>query len=222
MTRPPKLPGKTWRTASLETRVSKYPVDPRTRVSRHPRSNEHDLGQTGDTSKLARSVKRLMAMPIEKVQLKRLQVHARLSEETTAFAADVWIDGKRAGYAKNDGHGGETFVHVTNPVLATALREYGDARVPNEYKAFTPGDAWIVDGLVEEALAAKEIARVAKKTARVDAEFQVDCEARGTHAARFKTDGGRTTRWIEYRDENTAKSQVEKKYGVFSDWTVIA
>lgn len=221
MTRRPKLPGGTWRTASLETRVSSYPVDARTRVPRHSRSSEHDLGQTSDTDELARSVKQSKGMPIEKVQLKRLQVHARLSEETTAFTADVWIDDKRAGYAKNDGHGGETFVHVTNPVLATALREYGDARVPDEYKTFTPGDAWIVDGLVEEALAAKELARVAKKTARVDAEFQVDCEARGTHAARFKTDG-LTTRWIEYRDEATAKSTAEKKYGAISDWTVIA
>jgi len=166
-------------------------------------------------------MKQSKAMPIEKVQLKRLQVHARLSEETTAFAADVWIDGKKAGYAKNDGHGGETFVHVTNPVLATALREYGDARVPDEYKAFTPGDAWIVDGLVEEALVAKEIARVAKKTARVDAEFQVDCEARGTHAARFKT-ADAAIRWIEYRDEATARTEAEKKYGSISDWTVIA
>tara|TARA_R110000824_G_scaffold28928_8_gene96889 strand:- start:1843 stop:2382 length:540 start_codon:yes stop_codon:yes gene_type:complete len=37
--------------------------------------------------------------------------HARfLSEETNAFAANVYIKGKKAGYAKNDGRGGCTHV----------------------------------------------------------------------------------------------------------------
>lgn len=221
MTRRPKLSRGAWRTASLKTRVSAYPVDEATRVPRDPRSGDRHLGSAGGSNDLARPVKPSSVMPIEKVQLKRLQVHARLSEETTAFTADVWIDGKRVGYAKNDGHGGETFVHVTNPTLATALREYGDARVPDQYKTFTPGDAWIIDGLVEEALVAKDLARVVKQTARIDGEFQVDCAARGTHAARFKT-ADASIRWIEYRDEATARAEVEKKHGSISDWTVIA
>lgn len=157
-----------------------------------------------------------------KVELKRLQIYERMSQETTAFNADVWIDGKKAGTAKNAGHGGNTDVRIDDRALAAALREYGKKLVPDEYKKFPPpGDEWIVDDLVERAHAAKETARVAKKTAKIDAEFKVDCAARGTHAARFKTDA-LTTRWIEYKDEGKARAEAEKKFGTVADWTVIA
>ena len=115
-----------------------------------------------------------------KVQLKRLQICANLSEETTAFTADVWIDGKKAGWAKNDGHGGATIVHVGDRAIHAALREHGAALVPAEYKSFTPGDEWVVDRLVEEACVAKELARVAKKAARLDVEYRESCATRGT------------------------------------------
>ena len=156
-----------------------------------------------------------------KVELKRLQIYERMSEETIAFNADVWIDGKKAGYAKNNGHGGNTDVRIDDRALAAALREYGKTLVPAEYKEFSPGDEWIVDDLVEKVRAAKETARVAKKTAKIDAQYKATCPARGTHAARFKTDAV-TTRWIEYQDESAARSEAEKKFGKIADWTVVA
>jgi hypothetical protein len=157
-----------------------------------------------------------------KVELKRLQIYERMSEETTAFNADVWINGKKAGYAKNDGHGGNTDVRVTDRALAAALSEYGKTLVLDEYKKLSPGDEWIVDDLVEKARAAKETARVAKKSAKIDAQYKATCPARGTHAARFKTDAV-TTRWIEFRDESAARGEVAKKYGAaVTEWTVIA
>ena len=48
-------------------------------------------------------------MPEGKVELRRITYNARLSEETAAFAADVWIDGKKVGDVRNDGHGGCNF-----------------------------------------------------------------------------------------------------------------
>jgi hypothetical protein len=42
-----------------------------------------------------------------KLSLKNLKVAEHLSEETTAFTATVYIDGKRAFYARNQGCGGE-------------------------------------------------------------------------------------------------------------------
>jgi hypothetical protein len=156
-----------------------------------------------------------------KVELKRLQIYARLSEETTAFTADVWIDGKKAGYAKNEGHGGATNVHVADRALAEALRKHGATLVPTEYKTFTPGDEWVIDQLVEATRAAKETARVAKKMAKVDNDFKFKCATRGTHAARFQSDEV-TTRWIEYRDEAEARAEAEKKFGKVANWTVIA
>ena len=156
-----------------------------------------------------------------KVELKRLQISERLSQETTAFAADVWINGKKAGTAENAGHGGNTNVHITDPALRQTLRDYGKTIMPAEYN-FTPGDEWVIDDLVEKVRAAKETARIAKKTAKVDEKFKATCPARGTHAARFKSDAA-TTRWIEFSgDAAVARANAEKKFGQVAEWTVIA
>ena len=40
-----------------------------------------------------------------KIELKRIQYYARQSEETLAFNADLYIDGKKVGEASNRGHG---------------------------------------------------------------------------------------------------------------------
>jgi len=41
-----------------------------------------------------------------KIELKSIKTYPALSEETTAYSATVYIDGKRAFAAKNDGRGG--------------------------------------------------------------------------------------------------------------------
>ncbi len=46
-----------------------------------------------------------------KIELKKFQFFERMSEETNAFVADVYVNGVKAGYAKNDGIGGETYIH---------------------------------------------------------------------------------------------------------------
>lgn len=48
-----------------------------------------------------------------KITLKKFQHAAFASQETYCFSADVLIDGKKAGCAENDGHGGCTSVHLT-------------------------------------------------------------------------------------------------------------
>ena len=40
-----------------------------------------------------------------RIELKKLKVVAALSEETTCYAAEIWIDGVRAILASNRGHG---------------------------------------------------------------------------------------------------------------------
>lgn len=47
-----------------------------------------------------------------KIELKKIKVSEIMSEETTAFVAEIYVDGINAGYAKNDGHGGSTFYHA--------------------------------------------------------------------------------------------------------------
>lgn len=43
------------------------------------------------------------------IKLKNLKIYNGLSEETIAFTSDVYINGKKVAYAKNDGQGGSTW-----------------------------------------------------------------------------------------------------------------
>ena len=42
------------------------------------------------------------------VELKKISFNERMSEETNCFVADLYINGKKVGYVKNDGRGGCT------------------------------------------------------------------------------------------------------------------
>lgn len=61
-----------------------------------------------------------------KIELKRISFNERLSEETNAFAADLYINGKKVGYCKNDGHGGCTDYHGDNPECNQIIRDAED------------------------------------------------------------------------------------------------
>lgn len=154
------------------------------------------------------------------IQLKKLEIYQRLSDETTAFAADVWIDGQKVGHAKNDGQGGATLVYLTVPAarqseIEAALKE----KVPAEYARFTSGIEWAVDDIVETQ-------RVAKSVAKNDASFKRTCEKHNTSAARFDVPGtlGKETIWIEFAKgaEAGSRAQMLKKYPALVNWTVIA
>ena len=43
-----------------------------------------------------------------KIELKKVSFNERMSEETNCFVADVYVDGVKCAYAKNDGRGGCT------------------------------------------------------------------------------------------------------------------
>ena len=44
-----------------------------------------------------------------KIQIKNIKINDAFSEETICFTADVYVNGTKTAYAKNDGHGGCTF-----------------------------------------------------------------------------------------------------------------
>ena len=43
-----------------------------------------------------------------KIEIKNIKISDHLSEETNAFTADIYVDGVKTGYARNDGRGGCT------------------------------------------------------------------------------------------------------------------
>ncbi len=152
--------------------------------------------------------------------LKKLAIYPRLSEETTAFAADVWVDGEWVGRAENDGHGGETLVRWTvSPERRRALEAALEARVPADLAGLTGGAEWAVDQIVESE-------RVTKEVARTDARLRRSAAKHGTAAARFDVPGefGRETIWVEYArgGEAVVRAQMLAKHGVLENWTAVA
>jgi hypothetical protein len=62
--------------------------------------------------------------------LKKLKIHLDMSEETTAFSAEVWFRKKLVGYAKNDGHGGSTFVRQSEKGAMHTAEEWASTLPP--------------------------------------------------------------------------------------------
>jgi len=58
-----------------------------------------------------------------KIELKKISFSEALSEETNAFTADLYINGKKVGYCRNDGRGGCTDYHPYNVQDREVIRE---------------------------------------------------------------------------------------------------
>lgn len=114
-----------------------------------------------------------------KIELKNISFNERLSEETNAFAADIYIDGVKAGYAKNAGHGGSTDYSfypdkdggfVKNKKLIADAEIYAKSLPPHEYEGFHGEKCtmesdleMMIDNLLEEYLKEKDKKKFAKK-----------------------------------------------------------
>ncbi|OIO40156.1 hypothetical protein AUJ10_03815 [Candidatus Pacearchaeota archaeon CG1_02_31_27] len=58
-----------------------------------------------------------------KLELKSIKHSPSLSEETEAFTADLWVNGKKVAYCSNRGQGGCTDYHPYDPSLRPLLKE---------------------------------------------------------------------------------------------------
>jgi len=117
-----------------------------------------------------------------KIELKKIKYAAFLSQETSAFTAEIWIDGKKAGTASNEGHGGATDVWVSDPALATQASLYAKSLPPlpststlaDGTPLFPNGLSMdlelLIDGLLEDHLQAKDAAKQEKKLAKLAAK----------------------------------------------------
>lgn len=109
------------------------------------------------------------------IELKNIQVFERLSEETTAFAATIYIDGVRVGEAKNDGRGGITFYEGFDERGRQLIREaekYCKSLPPRVVKGTDYGGEdfsismdleGFIDNLVMDHLITKDLAKFQRK-----------------------------------------------------------
>ena len=95
------------------------------------------------------------------IELKRIQFSERMSDETNCFVADLYINGKKVGEAKNDGCGGSTdyngYSRENNDIIREC-EEYckslpdvdlGDFKIKNSLEN-------VIDELLENFLKLKE------------------------------------------------------------------
>lgn len=107
-----------------------------------------------------------------KIELKKIEYNARLSEETNAFSADLYIDGKKAGIASNRGHGGPTEYQGTSKEgdeLIRKAEEYCKALPPHKYRSgdkeysFDMDLELFIDNLLDTYLEQKELQKFRNK-----------------------------------------------------------
>ena len=65
-----------------------------------------------------------------KVELRKVKVYDEMSRETTAFNAELWIDGKLAATCMNDGGGGDHMIHYVD-------RHHGQSAYETAFDAWT-------------------------------------------------------------------------------------
>jgi hypothetical protein len=106
-----------------------------------------------------------------KLELKNVKINEAFSEETLMFKADLFVNGKKVGYASNDGHGGCTSYNAYENqreelakaeayalTLPSTFHEFGDK--VHEFKSSL--ESWI-DDTVNKIYDAKAQAKAEKK-----------------------------------------------------------
>jgi len=103
-----------------------------------------------------------------KIELKNIKFSESLSEETNAFTADLFINGKKTGYCKNSGQGGCTDYSWYNSNDKTIIADaeiyckslpkikYGESEFDSNLES-------VIDQLFEDWLKQKEQAKLQKK-----------------------------------------------------------
>jgi hypothetical protein len=103
-----------------------------------------------------------------KIELKKISFNERMSEETNCFVADLYINGKKVGYVKNDGHGGCTDYRGYNPADNQVIKD-AEAYCKTLPKVKYNTSEWenslehVIDQLFEDWIMAKLNAKAEKQ-----------------------------------------------------------
>tara|TARA_R110000824_G_scaffold179462_1_gene359682 strand:+ start:72 stop:554 length:483 start_codon:yes stop_codon:yes gene_type:complete len=65
-----------------------------------------------------------------KIELKNIKVHLNLSQETHAYTAMLYVDGKKAVEVSNQGHGGGDYQHPVNGYSVEKINDWCIATLP--------------------------------------------------------------------------------------------
>lgn len=94
------------------------------------------------------------------LELKKVKLHPRLSEETNCFEADVFWNGKKAGFASNTGKGAPNLYDWVSKEIGDEIMAWAEQQ-PTEFN-FEKLDQ-IVDRIVCDEDMAQQLAKMCKK-----------------------------------------------------------
>jgi hypothetical protein len=103
-----------------------------------------------------------------KIELKNIRFSEAMSEETNAFTADLYVNGKKIGYCKNQGHGGCTDYYGIEKASSDDIQKaeaYCKALPKTKWKdmEFDQSLESVIDGLLEDYLKAKKQKKLEKR-----------------------------------------------------------
>lgn len=133
---------------------------------------------------------------MDRITLKNIKHHAGLSQETHAYTATVYFDGKKVGTTKNAGHGGCDLYRPTDKALNEQMAAYIKGLPAVETDIITGGKPWMMTqtleticcDLVNAYLGEKEL-----KTKLRSAILYVDGDADGVYRVPLKQRGKKWT-----------------------------
>lgn len=94
------------------------------------------------------------------IELRNLKHFASGSEETECFTATIYVDGKKVGDASNDGHGGQTRVHLPAAIYEAVKAHALTQPDPSEFEVVEG----FIDQLVSDALIVRDLKRTLSKS----------------------------------------------------------
>lgn len=109
-----------------------------------------------------------MSPAIKTVELRKFKHSPSLSQETEAFTADLYLDGRKAAHVSNHGTGGSNSIHFILGADREDFKEFLKAQPPepNPYdpqKPFEMNEDLFIGLLVEKLLKEKEEQKQAKR-----------------------------------------------------------
>jgi hypothetical protein len=78
------------------------------------------------------------------IALRNITYEPRLSQETSAFVGEVFIDGRHVGTADNDGRGSQTRVQIQPPRLRKMAEAFCQSLPPCQFPAAYGAEAFEV------------------------------------------------------------------------------
>jgi len=132
-----------------------------------------------------------------KLELKKVKIFLPGSQETICFTADIYANGKKVGYAENDGHGGCTMARTDkgNDLDNSPLLE-----------------RWI-DDVTNEEVNKKELAKTISK-------IKSSTKRKGFKAFAYKDDKG-SINYVQFPHTDLAKIMTYLQQKDYQGYTIV-